>query len=125
EAPDGTREDALALLAAEPLGTAERLRPAYAALIARASRRDDRVLAAAAWKAFPAWAQWAEDPTGEIVTRLTDLDDRSVWRSVVPAVVALVAAGGPTPAATGASGPTPAAAGASESTPAGASGPTP
>ena len=125
DAPDGRREEALALLTAEPLGVAERLRPAYAALIARASRRDDRVLAAAAWKAFPAWAQWAEDPTGEIVTRLTDLDDRSVWRSVVPAVVALVAAGGPTPAATGASGPTPAAAGASESTPAGASGPTP
>jgi hypothetical protein len=100
-APDGRREDALPLLAAEPLATAERLRPAYAALIARASRRDDRVLAAAAWRAYPAWAQWTEDPTGEIVTRLTDLDDRSVWRSVLPAVVALVAAetGGPTLAA--------------------------
>src|SRR5437773_1472566 len=68
-----------------------------AALMARASRRDDRVLAAAAWQAFPAWVQWTDDPTGEIVARLTDLDDRSVWRSVVPAVVALVAAetGGP------------------------------
>jgi hypothetical protein len=97
DAPDGSREEALALLAAEPLATPERLRPAYAALIARASRRDDWVLAARAWQAYPAWASWTADPTGEIVTRLTDLDDRSVWRSVVPAVVALVAAetGGP------------------------------
>ncbi len=93
DAPDGSREEGLALLATHPLDTAERLRSRYAELIARTSRRaDDNVLAAAAWRAFPDWAQWTPDPTGEIVARLTDLDDRSVWRSVVPALVALVRA---------------------------------
>jgi hypothetical protein len=97
EAATGSREDILALLATHPFDTAQRYRSTYAELIATAGASSDSEAAHAAWRAFPDWAQWLPDPAAGIVTRLTDLDDRQVWRAAVTATVALIDAdlGGP------------------------------
>jgi hypothetical protein len=91
-AAGGDRDEARALLAADPFRVAERHRARYADLVTRACQHTDRETARAAWTAYPAWVQWAQDP-GLVVTHLSNLDDRTVWPAVATALVALVDAG--------------------------------
>jgi hypothetical protein len=93
EAATGAREDVLAVLAADAFEVAERHRRAYAEMVVEACRSHDPQAARAAWQAFPGWAQWLPDPDAGVIGRLSDLDDRIVWRAVTPTVVALVDAG--------------------------------
>lgn len=90
EAATGSREEILAVLATRAFDTAARHRPGYADLIAAACASPDPEAAYAAWHVFPDWAQWLSDPATGIMTRLTDLDDRTVWRAVIIPIVALV-----------------------------------
>jgi hypothetical protein len=93
DAATGGREDIQAVLAADAFEVAERHRRAYAQMVVEACRSHDPQVAREAWQKFPGWAQWLPDPAAGVIARLTDLDDRIVWRAVAPAVVALVDAG--------------------------------
>jgi hypothetical protein len=92
-AATGGRDETLALLAADPWRLPAGSRADYAGLVAAAGTGPDRQVAVRAWEALPVWAPWLADVTGAVVSRLTDLDDRVVWRAVVRAVVSLTAAG--------------------------------
>lgn len=89
----GSREDQLAVLAASPFELPERHRRPYAELIVSIGRSPDTVVARAAWLALPAWSSWTPDLTEDARARITDVAETSVWRAVVPAVVAQVDAG--------------------------------
>jgi hypothetical protein len=93
EAAAGGREDLLAVLATDAFEVAERHRRAYAQLVVQTCGSRDPQVARVAWQTFPGWAQWLPDPAAGVIARLTDLDDRVVWRAVTPALVALVGAG--------------------------------
>jgi hypothetical protein len=89
----GDRDAVLALLAADPWLVPAGLRADYAALVAAAGAGPDRQVTAQAWAVLPRWAPWLGDVTGAVTARLGDLHDRTVWPSVVRALVSLVAAG--------------------------------
>lgn len=88
-----SREDRLAVLAANPFELPEQFRRPYAELVVSIGRDPDPVVARAAWQALPSWSSWTPDLTADALARLADVTSTSVWRSVVPAVVAQVDAG--------------------------------
>ncbi|MFC4045939.1 hypothetical protein ACFO1B_46640 [Dactylosporangium siamense] len=89
----GDRDAVLALLAADPWLVPAGLRADYAALVVAAGAGPDRQVTTRAWAVLPGWAPWLADVSGAVTARLADLDDRTVWPSVVRALVRLVAAG--------------------------------
>jgi hypothetical protein len=94
EAAAGPPLDARAVLAfASPFTVAEEHRPRYGRLIASTLSSNDQRVADTAWLTLPRWAQWIPDAKAPIGQRLTDLDDRRLWRRIVPAVVAVLNAG--------------------------------
>ncbi|GAA2379560.1 hypothetical protein [Dactylosporangium salmoneum] len=92
-ATGGTRETVLPLLAAPPDLVRPDLRAGYAELVSTVCASADRQVAVAAWRAFPGWARWLPGAAGQVLARLCDLRDRTVWPAVADALVAIVAAG--------------------------------
>ncbi|MFG2040356.1 hypothetical protein [Dactylosporangium sp. NPDC048998] len=92
-AAGGTREAVLPLLAAPPDLVRPDLRAGYAELVSAVCASTDREVAVAAWRAFPGWARWLPGAAGQVLARLCDLRDRTVWPAVADALVAVVAAG--------------------------------
>ncbi|MGI5181183.1 hypothetical protein ACQEVZ_33255 [Dactylosporangium sp. CA-152071] len=90
---DSGRDELGVLLAASPWAVPVPLRGDYAALVAAAAAGPDKHAATWAWAILPDWAPWLADVTGAVVSRLTDLDDRIVWRPVVRALAGLVDTG--------------------------------
>lgn len=89
EAVAGGREDALAVLAADPYDVAEGHRLRYGALVTACCMSSDAVVARAAWAALPRWGRWMPEADEAVLTRLTDLADRDTWRVVATALVTL------------------------------------
>jgi len=94
EAATGTPEEALAVLAiADPLECAPRYRQRYGRLIEDVCRGSDQHVAASAWPALQRWAAWTPDIVPVVTVKLTDLDDRTIWRIVAAALPALLGSG--------------------------------
>jgi hypothetical protein len=94
EAATGSPQEALAVVAlADPLACAPRYRDRYGQLIGRACRSSDEQLSPAAWLAAPRWAHWIPDLSAIAAARLTDLDDRRIWKDVAAALGTLLDTG--------------------------------
>jgi hypothetical protein len=91
EAVGGERRYALAALACpEPLTIAERYRPTYGRLVARACLDPDEQVTVAAMGILPHWAPWTPDMSATLTTRISDLRNRVNWRAVIPALGGLL-----------------------------------
>ncbi|MEU8006791.1 hypothetical protein AB0B66_37010 [Catellatospora sp. NPDC049111] len=93
EAVAGSREDALAVVAADPYAVAEDHRLRYGALVTASCMNSDAVVARAAWAALPRWGRWTPGAHDAVFTRLTDLADRDTWQVVAAALVTLTELG--------------------------------
>ncbi|GAA1400385.1 hypothetical protein [Catellatospora coxensis] len=93
EAVAGGREDALAVLAADPYAVAEEHRLRYGALVTACCLSPDAVVARAAWAALLRWGRWTPEADEAALTRLTDLADRDTWQVVAAALVTLTELG--------------------------------
>ena len=94
EAAAGSPEEAVAVLAmADPLLCAPRYRPHYGQLVARTCRGSDQRAVRMALQVLPAWVNWTPEITALVATRLTDFDDRTLWRLTVPPLIALLGTG--------------------------------
>ncbi|WP_229075839.1 hypothetical protein [Actinoplanes sp. DH11] len=82
----GTREEAAAVLAADPYLVPERFRPRYGELIAAGCRAADREVRRVAFQRLPYWVPWVAAATGLAVDRVTDLGER-VWSGEVAGLV--------------------------------------
>ena len=74
----GSREERLAVLAANPAHIAEHRRPRYATLVVAACGAPDREVRHVAFDQLPSWSRWATGITDLIVDRLTDLGESSM-----------------------------------------------
>lgn len=93
-AATGTPEEALAVLTVtDPLGCAPRHRQRYGQLIADVCHSSDQQVARVAWPVVQRWAAWMPDVTEVVAGKLTDLDDRTIWRIVAAALPALLGTG--------------------------------
>jgi hypothetical protein len=94
EAASGSPAEQIAVAAlADPFSCAERYRRRYGQLIIRACATSDQQAARAVWAALPRWVHWAPDVGVAVTTRLTDLDERSLWELALPALTALLSTG--------------------------------
>ena len=94
EAATGSPEETLAIVTtADPLGCAPRYRRHYGQLMALTCQNSDQQAARKAWQALPGWAYWTPDITALVAAKLTDFDDRTLWRLAVPPLIALLATG--------------------------------
>ncbi|GIG64484.1 hypothetical protein [Phytomonospora endophytica] len=87
---DDEQAVALAVVGADPLGTAPRHRGRYGGLVAAACDHPRVTVAAAAWSGYPLWASWAPDAGARIAAAVADLDERAHWRTAAQALAELV-----------------------------------
>ncbi|MBB5122072.1 hypothetical protein AF335_08530 [Streptomyces eurocidicus] len=89
----GRRELRLAVLGTVPFHLHERHRPRYAGLIHAMCRTDDPEVAEAAYAALEGWSRWVPEAAGTLAAVVTDLDDRTGWRTAATALCRVVTTG--------------------------------
>ncbi|UQI46295.1 hypothetical protein M1P56_19075 [Streptomyces sp. HU2014] len=89
----GRRELRLAVLGTDPYRLREEHRPRYAGLVHTMCRTDDAEVAQAGYAALGHWARWVPEAAGTLVDVVTDLDDRTGWRTAATALCGVVTTG--------------------------------
>ncbi|MET7905355.1 hypothetical protein ABZS86_29365 [Streptomyces sp. NPDC005355] len=91
-AAGGRRELRHAVLRTRPLDLPETHRARYAQLIRVVCDTDDPEVAAPGYAALAVWSPWAPDAAAVLVAAVTDLENRTSWRSAADSLLDLMAA---------------------------------
>ncbi len=86
----GRRELRLAVLGTSPHHMSDQHRTRYAQVIHALCRTDDPEVAEAGYRALERWSRWVPEAADTLVDVVTDLDNRTGWRTATGALCRLV-----------------------------------
>ncbi|MCD9144975.1 hypothetical protein [Streptomyces albireticuli] len=89
----GRRELRSAVLGTSPYQLREEHRTRYAGLVHAMCRTDDPEVAEAGYAALEEWSRWVPEAAGTLVDVVTDLDDRTGWRTAATTLCRVVTTG--------------------------------